>query len=208
MHEPSVSGNSKDSGSLNVFWFGIACLASISLPFVLVRHLGPPDFDWLAVIGLILGFLGLIVTIFGFILALQQIRKTNSASEAANFAISKLRKDLSSLDVIADIKILLSLSSNIQEDLTNQKYHEALLSFKKIHAGLNRLVATQGAVPHNFSESAKDFIAKMLAACSVMETVIENSNTVFSKSALATQLRELEGLLINLEISLKEKFGG
>lgn len=79
----------------------------------------------LGAISLYLSWAGLGVSIIGFIIAVDQIKRSATASEAAESAIIELRAKLSSLNAISEVEKAKSLLDEVTRHVENEQWHSA-----------------------------------------------------------------------------------
>lgn len=181
----------------------LVVVVSIPLTLWLTIH---KDDRWLGSGGFALSVAGLLFSVVGFGLTLWQLNRTNSATEAVGKAIVRLRRDLGSLDVLTELRSAAEAAGEAQAHLSNQRWASALLSYNKIRHCLYKALAVDGALNAVDSETAKDFIAHALGACSELEMAADNP--IGDVSNMSGKLRELEGFLVTSEYRTKDSFGG
>lgn len=182
---------------------GVLIVGTILSFFVGSRH----SSEWLGLWGFRLTFLGLVVSVAGFIFTIWQLVRTRGATAAVSLAVQRLRRDFGSLDIITELRSAAAAAAEAQNNIGERRWPQALSGYNKIRQSLYKAIAVESALASADVEQVKDYIAHALGACAELDAAqggVAGIDTV----ALGTKLRELEGYLIGLEYRIKESFGG
>ena len=105
--------------------------------------------EWIAVAGIIVGAIGLIVSAAAFIIAVWQIRKTQSAAESAARAATEAREVLSQVASISDLSQIIGQLDQLKELHRNQEWKRAMDRYSLL---LRLLTEARASIP----EAEKD----------------------------------------------------
>jgi len=158
--------------------------------------------------GLILSVWGLLLSIGGFTVTWWQLSRTRTSAAAAARAISRLKRDFGSFDVVTEARTARLYAEAAQSHSAGQRWAEALYSYNSIRTSLTKMVSVSDALSSEQYEIARDYIATFLDACQSIENLKDVDPDKLSAELLNYKLRELDGFLINVEYSLKDAIRG
>lgn len=150
---------------------------------------------------------GLLVGVFGFGITFWQLWRTRKAAGAAEEAVSRLKQDFASFDVILELRTARVSGAEAGRHVNSGRWLAALVSLDQVRESLQKMLGVRNGLEIRDAERAKDYIAYALGACSSIEHV-ERAGGDISRTALTGKLRELDGYLIELEGTLKDRFSG
>lgn len=164
--------------------------------------------EWIGLWGFRLTFWGLVVSIAGFAFTIWQLYRTRSSAIAASAAVQKLRRDFSSLDVILEISAAMAAAKDAQLNLTAGEWKSALSDYNRIRTSLDKTIAAQTGILPDELETLQDDQAHFLGACDALEEVVQGTGSPILVNVLTARLRRFESFSIQLDVKIRNRFGG
>jgi biopolymer transport protein ExbB/TolQ len=99
-----------------------------------------------ALIGVILSFVGLLLSILGFYILWMQTRKIRSAAQAAASATEDALRAISDTDTISDLSSIRERFKKVQVALRSARFETALIEVQSLRESLHQLRNRRGFV--------------------------------------------------------------
>lgn len=158
--------------------------------------LNPANSPAVALVGLGLTVLSLVVTVIGFVVAIYQIRRTQTATAAAAKAVGDLRSRVASFDATVEISRAAEALRETQRHLKNDQWASAVESYQAVKDAMVRLVALSDKIEMNERGQIAPMLADISELCNKIESGLERDNINVSKSRILRKARE-HGVLIS-----------
>ena len=206
----AVAGESRNDQGETIFgWPFVIAMAILVAGVVAGHQVGEgQDAEWIGVWGFRLTFWGLIVSIAGFVFTIWQLYRTRSSAIAASLAVQKLRRDFSSLDVILEISAAMAAAKDAQSNLSASEWKAALSDYNRIRTSLDKTIAAQTGILPDELETLQDDQAHFLGACDALEEVVQGTGAAILVNVLTARLRRFESFAIQLDVKIRNRFGG
>jgi hypothetical protein len=157
-------------------------------------------------VSFLFGGIGLTVTVAGFAFTIWQLRRTQTATDAATNALDRARREFATLNVLEELQAVRSAAESTREHMLGQRWPAANGGYDRIREKLMRIVSTAGQLSDQEDEDAKNYVAHILGASAEIEGL--NAGDVFDSASLRNRLRELENFSLQVEIRTRENFSG
>lgn len=151
----------------------------------------------------VLGVWGVIVTLVGLGFAIWQLKRSSSASKAAEDAVKRLRNDFSAIDFISEIYRCKQEIKFALAKLNSSDWHSAGLHIEPVRETIWRIVATSGRISGLNEDELRDDVSFLLTAQNTLESVSDNN---FDCSDIRGGLRKISDSLIKIDIQLRDQF--
>ncbi|WP_337828569.1 hypothetical protein [Pseudonocardia sp. TMWB2A] len=156
--------------------------------------------------GFILTFLGLAVSLLGFHYTIQQLRKTASASEAANDAVRRLQQNLKNLEIMREIEAATKSSQETQSNLRRKQWKKSRDSLESVRDCLNKINAANLKLEDELKETVKDYCAIVVGISSEIDSVIDKKITANFINSIEN-LMKMDTFLLEIRDRVKGKIG-
>ncbi|WP_340644126.1 hypothetical protein [Phenylobacterium sp.] len=120
-------------------------------------------------IGLCVRVVGTVVTIVGFVIAVQQLRKTRSAAEAGNKAISELKAKLTTYSAVSEIARAMAALKETDRHLKHGGWADAVDSYTEVRQAMNRLAELPSSIDEPKREQLRDAIEQVAELCKKLD---------------------------------------
>ena len=139
-------------------------------------------------IGVILGVVGILLSIVGFWIALHQIKKTRGAAEAAEKATQKTRFLIGKRLIFADATACVKNLGEIRQFLSTSRYDAALMRLEDLIGALIQLQHASKAAQSETKVKFPSTISQMTILRSELQAKVNNESYALQVDSLYSQL--------------------
>lgn len=157
-------------------------------------------------IGLALTTWGLALAIVGFGITWWQIQRSRNAAQAVASAVSTMRKDYASFDVITELRSARAHAESVIAALSQSDWSAANKSYWGIRVSLIKMSSSGDVITENDASKCKDYVMDVLSATELIQQNADTSPELIPSPQLVVQMTEADNFLISLEQQLKGTF--
>ena len=154
------------------------------------------------------GLWGLLITLEGFAFTLWHLYRTQSATFATQTAITKIKKDFQSLDVIVELSNARNEARMTGERLIAADWPRCAVGYQACRTALDKCLAAGANMDDQESETMKDFQTKFIFAEKLMNSKSIDDAIDVQTETLSGDLTEFSSFVVNLEYTIRSRFGG
>lgn len=158
--------------------------------------------------GLLLGVWGLLISTAGFSVTWWQLAKTRSAARASQQAITNLKREFRSFDVITELRTAKAAAEETRSHIGASRWTDAFHSYDRARVSLTKMVSVRDGLSATDVDLARDYITSCVDGSQSVKRLSEDEQADVSKEILYDRLTSLDGFLISIEYSMKDAFHG
>lgn len=197
-------------GLLRLYWLQIlivtTALIALSVAWTnnLAKQPAPTALGHVEALGFVLTVWGLLLSVAGFGVTWWQLARTQTSSQAVERALSRIKRDYESFDLITEVRTARANAEITQSHITSARWDDALGSYNALRISLAKIAAVRGGLSDESRESTKDLLAAAQDACNSIEKFRVHNTEQLTADVLNTILRNMDTFLISVEYSLKD----
>lgn len=139
--------------------------------------------------GLILGILGIVLTLIGFGISIVQIMKAKSAAESAADAVGDVQVRVSRYDAAVDLAEAKASLQNARHYANLDAWPQFVASYEIASEALGRVALQATVTEVKVSDSIKKARSRIARVCNVIEKYLEGAGPLPKKSDLNKAIR-------------------
>ena len=152
--------------------------------------------DWLSV-------LGLVVTLFGFVVTIYNVTRSRTAAEEANQAVAKVRQDILRIDMVAEFSAAIAAMDEVKRLQREEAWSVLPDRYAHLRKSLISIRSANNDLPERYMTTLQSSIQHFRG----IETMIEESlaandkpsNLARLNSIMSEQIDELHGILTEVK---------
>lgn len=149
--------------------------------------------------GLILGIIGIVLTLAGFGISIVQIRSAKSAAESAKEAVTQVQVRVSRYDAAVDLAEAKSSLQNARHYANLDAWPQFVSSYEIVSEALGRVGLQATVTEVKVADNIKKSRARIAKVCNGIEKYLEGAGPLPLKSALNKAIRVEMGLVQEAE---------
>lgn len=165
--------------------------------------LNPVNGPIVAFVGLALTLVSMIITVIGFVIAILQIRRTQTATVAAAQAVKDLRSRVASFDATVEVSQAAAALKETQRHLNNDQWRSAVESYLTAKDALVRISALSDQISDNERIQIPQMLADIGEVCNRIEMELERDSVKIGKSKVLKKAREHSALVQTIGIQIQ-----